>query len=234
MERQITRNIRIHLDALREDVNSQKPLFAINWFNTRAMWLYNLYNLVAARSVFKIGGRPLIKGQITQTLTGEENQTRQVLLIVNYPNGERFLDLLSSRYFQVTSLLRMLAVRDFSFVLNHAVHSPEVTESESQPPGGAWAIHHYSSDQDAAEELLTVQQMTKEAGVTLFFSSHPAFAVRSTDLQGRTTSQDAVTDRVIVLKANRDEVITDAVQGPYGKFVASVRNSYVGLFKRSL
>ena len=43
-----------------------EPIFAVNWFDTRFALIYNLYNLLAARSVYSVGGRPLFKGKTRQ------------------------------------------------------------------------------------------------------------------------------------------------------------------------
>ena len=37
-------------------------VYAVNWFNTRSAWLYDFYNLIAARSVLAVGGVPILKG----------------------------------------------------------------------------------------------------------------------------------------------------------------------------
>ena len=46
MDRQITKGTKIVLEPVNDSADLTEPLFAINWFNTRANWLYNLYNLI--------------------------------------------------------------------------------------------------------------------------------------------------------------------------------------------
>ena len=122
MERQVTKSLRLALRGSEPALAA--PLVAINWFDTRYAPLYHLYNALAARHVRRIGARPLFKAELRETLAGDACLARRFLLIVRYPCGERFLDLLSSRRFQLLSLLRIMTVRRFSFVLHGQIESP--------------------------------------------------------------------------------------------------------------
>lgn len=236
MKRQITRGTTIVLEAvLNPDVLTQ-PLFAINWFNTRSRWLYHFYNMVASSSVFKVGAKVLLKGRVTETLSGSPENAREVLLIVNYPSGERFLDLLADRYFQLTSLLRMLAVRDFSFVMNRRLGGPELLEHQTQPfnVDHAWAVHHYSSVRDIDEEFQTLCHIARENGVVVHFSSYKAVTVNVQDRHGTCNTINHVTDRVVILEADSENQLRTAINGPYREFTESVQNSYIGVLHRTL
>ncbi len=68
IERQITRGTKIVLQPENASVDLTQPFFAINWFNTRAMWLYNLYNLIAAHRVFNVDARIFLKGRVTRNI----------------------------------------------------------------------------------------------------------------------------------------------------------------------
>ncbi|MDA2910832.1 hypothetical protein MYX04_07875 [Nitrospiraceae bacterium AH_259_D15_M11_P09] len=70
MTRQITRGTKIVFEAVHDKDALTNPLFAINWFNTRSLWLYNIYNKLASRSLFRVGGKVLFKGRVTETLLG--------------------------------------------------------------------------------------------------------------------------------------------------------------------
>ncbi|MEP3477775.1 MAG: hypothetical protein ABJZ55_00865 [Fuerstiella sp.] len=234
MERQITKGTKIVLEPVDDSADLTEPLFAINWFNTRANWLYNLYNLIAARSVFRVGAAPFFKGHVTETLLGSADASRQVLLIVNYPSGERFLDLLSGRFFQVTSVLRLAAVRDFSFVLNTRVDGPTLLKSRTQQfdASDSWAVHHYSSSQDIGEELKQLRKITTDCQIDLHFASLRGALVYSEDGKAKRTAMNAVTDRVVLLRATTSSQLKDAILGPYSELIASVDNSYLGMLSR--
>lgn len=234
MERRITRGAKIVLQSVHDADVLNKPLFAINWFNTRSLWLYNVYNAVASRSLFKVGGRVLFKGRVIETLLGSPEDARENLLIVNYPSGERFLDLLSHRFFQFTSLLRMAAVSDFSFVFNQRVDGPNLLENRIQvfDASSAWAVHIYSSERDIHEEVQLLRTLAAEDGLTLHFASLRAVIVHSEDNDANRKPLNYVTDRVVILEAENQERIRIAVSGSYHGFVTSVSGSYIGLLSR--
>jgi uncharacterized protein (DUF1330 family) len=236
MERRITRGTKIILQPIHNAEVLSNPLFAINWFNTRSLWLYNVYNLIASRSLFRIGGKVLFKGRVTETLLGSPEDEREILLIVNYPSGERFLDLLSDRFFQITSLLRLAAVRDFSFVLNQRVDGPALLENRNQvfDANRAWAVHLYQSDRDIHEEVQFLRTCTAKDGLTLNFASLRAGIVHSEDNDGNQKPFNHVTDRVVILEAENQECMRKAVSGNYQEFVSSVSSSYIGLLSRMM
>lgn len=236
MERQITRGTKILLDPLAPGIDETTPLFAINWFNTRPKWLYDLYNLIASRSVFGVGGKVFLKGRVKRTLLGETQQSRQTLLVVNYPNGERFLDMLSTRYFQVTSLLRMAAVREFSFLLNRRADGPTLLERETQSfdAKDRWLVHHYSSTNPLDEEMTRIRKLTADSALTLHFASEPAARVYTVDREGARTPMPSITDRVVILQVTSAGEPDDAINGSYSQFIDSVQNSFIGEVDRSM
>ena len=234
IERQITAGTRIVLEPLDGSIRETQPLFAINWFNTRARWLYNLYNRIAAGSVFRIGAKVFFKGRLVRTLMGPSKAARSTLLIVNYPSGERFLDLLSGRFFQITSVLRMLAVRDFSFVLNARADGPALMGQQTQSfdPARAWAVHMFSSSRDMNEEVATLRAVTEKSGIVLHFASRPAVVVNKDDGQGRREPMNYITDRVVILEGASATHLASAVNGAYSEFTGMVQDSYIGLLDR--
>ena len=236
MQRQITRTTKLVLQATSDANQLNRPLFAINWFNTRALWLYNLYNWIAAGRLFKNGGKVLFKGQLIETLIGSPDQQRELLLVVNYPSGEHFLNLIADRFFQVTSLLRLAAVRNFSFVLNRRVDGPALLEKRSQDfvANRAWAVHLYKSDRDIHQEVEFLRTCTAKNGITLHFASLPAATVHSADNHGNQKPQDHVTDRVVILEAEDQRQMRAAVLGGYQEFLGSVSGSYVGTLQRMM
>jgi len=236
VERRITRGTKIVLQSVQDEDVLKNPLFAINWFNTRSLWLYNLYNWIASRSLFKIGGRVLFKGRVMETLLGSPEDTREILLIINYPSGERFLDLLSSRFFQATSLVRMAAVRDFSFVLNQRVDGPALLKNRNQAfdTSSAWAVHLYSSDRDVHEEIQFLRTLAANSEVALHFASLPAAIVHSENNDRNQKPFHHVTDRVVILEAESQEQIRAAMSGSYHEFATNVSGSYIGLLNRMM
>ena len=236
MQRQITRRTRIVLESDHDADALANPLFAINWFNTRSLWLYNMYNAFASPSLSRVGGKVLFKGRVTETLLGSPDDARQILLIVNYPSGARFLDLLSNQFFQVTSLLRMAAVRDFSFALNQRGDGPDRLEHQTQPfdPSRAWGVHLYSSDHDIREEVQDLRAFADGENRSLYFASLRAATVHSETSNGVREPLHCVTDRVVILESDNEDQLREAVAGRWGEFACGVSNSYIGLLNRIL
>jgi len=114
---QATKDISISINSNSSQLNidKKKSLYSINWFDTKRAWLYKLYNMLAIRSVLKIGGRPFLKAHCNNLIQGEEQFNRKVLLIVRYPNPASFLKLMSNKYFQLISVFRNSSVKDFTF-----------------------------------------------------------------------------------------------------------------------
>lgn len=144
IDRKITSSVSAMIEGKLAEVES--PLFAINWFDTRIALVYHFYNWLAASRVFKIGGRVFFKGKNLRSISGDESLARKFLLIVNYPSGHAFLDLLSDRIFQVMSVFRVLAVKRFSFVLQKRIGEPQLL-SEQIPvlkgPAKSYAVFHF-------------------------------------------------------------------------------------------
>ena len=115
--RSLTAEIEGDLEAI------EGPLFAINWFDTRVAFVYHLYNLLAGGRAVSVGANVLFKGKCGETISGNPAWSRKFLLVVNYPSGHQFLKLVSDRIFQLVSVLRIAAVKDFSFVFTNELGS---------------------------------------------------------------------------------------------------------------
>lgn len=127
IERKITPGIRAYMESLGDEAWLDEPIYAINWFRAKRPWAYELYGALAAKSVFGTGGKLLFKGTVAETLLGDA-AGRDTLLVVNYPSAGSFLDLLSGRFFQLVSPLRMMAVRRFSFVMQRRSDGPALLQ----------------------------------------------------------------------------------------------------------
>ena len=118
-----------------------QPLYAVNWFDASPAWLYHLYNKLASRSVYKIGGQPLFKATVKDSILSDKGK-RQILLIVKYPDGNAFKKLLESTYFKLVSILRIMAVKRFTFSFT----KPEAKLNLKQKYK-AYALHHFDNRQ---------------------------------------------------------------------------------------
>ena len=129
VERNVTKKLRIRIRG--EEALLNGPLFAINWFDTRIAAIYHLYNLLAGPRAFKVGAKALFKGKVEDTIYGNPKLQRSYLLIVNYPSANNFLDLASDKIFQIFSVLRIAAVKRFSFILQQRHHGPQLLKDRT-------------------------------------------------------------------------------------------------------
>ncbi len=110
----ITASTSVAIRSNHPDYDLSNPLYAVNFFDASPAWLYHLYNRLASRSVRKIGGRPLFKGIVLDSILSDTGK-RQILLIVKYPDAIAFKNLLESTYFKLVSILRIKSVQRFTF-----------------------------------------------------------------------------------------------------------------------
>ena len=217
IERKITGSITAEIHGELNEIES--PLFAINWFDTRIAIIYHLYNLLAASRVFKIGGKALFKGAIQQAISGNTDLARDYLLVVNYPSGHRFLELLSDKLFQLMSVLRIAAVKRFSFVLHHRHGEPQLLPDSKSviAPNDHYAVLQVrlaeQSNQEAPKfDFTQLEQLAQQHDSEVFFASQVAGRVVLTKAQGTDADADAlpfITDVTVLIKSSTAKNVSD-------------------------
>ena len=214
IERNVTRKMRIRIRG--EEAALQNPLFAINWFDTRAAPIYHLYNFLAGPRAFKVGAKALFKGKHVDTIYGNPELKRNFLLIVNYPSANNFLDLASDKIFQILSVLRIGAVKDFSFVL-HKRHQGEQLLTDRLPKGdkqGSYAVVQLSESSGAAsgaDLAAEVGALAKQHNVEMFFAGSAAGRLSTVGQDDKETALLAITERTFVFSATSDAILKDFI-----------------------
>ncbi len=206
--RKITGSITAEIHGELNEVES--PLFAINWFDTRVAIIYHLYNLLAASRVFKIGGKVLFKGKCEQAISGNEELARHYLLIVNYPSGHRFLELLGDKLFQLMSVLRIAAVKRFSFVLHQRQGEPQLLPDSKSviDSGDHYAVMQVRLSEESKQEANTfdfsaLERLAEQHDSQVFFAGRVAGRVVLN--KGEPNAPDALdylTDVTILIKSS--------------------------------
>ena len=200
LTRDITGSIRADIVGDLDDLNG--PLYAINWFDTRIAIIYHFYNLLAAGRVFKIGGKALFKGKCQETIGGDQEMARKFLLIVNYPSGTRFLDLLSDRIFQVMSVFRIMAVKQFSFVF-HKRKEIHQTPAAGQPfdASDCYAILHFKEPAHGGDERLSeLDGIATTHQAEIFFAGSMTGQVVLVNKSGSQDPMPFITHATVLLK----------------------------------
>lgn len=215
IERKITGSITAEIHGDLNEIES--PLFAINWFDTRIAIVYHIYNMLAASRVFKIGGKALFKGKCQETIFENAELARDYLLIVNYPSGHRFLDLLADKLFQVMSVLRMAAVQRFSFVFHQRQGEPQLLPDGKSviDPGDHYAVLQVrlpENDKATAADFDfdELKQLASQHHSEIFFAGRLAGQVlMSKENQSDSDALPFITDLTVLIKSSNAKNISD-------------------------
>ena len=234
MRRQITSSTALVLEPLGAPRALDQPLYAINWFNTRRAWLYTLYNYVAAAPLIRTGARVFMKARLREVLHGDKADRRDLLLIVNYPCGEKFLDLLGNRFFQLISVLRIAAVKDFSFVLHKRIDGIEPLASKSQTDSGAaYAVHHFTSSAPMEREFSEISTLVADQNISLCFASEKAAAVATENSRDDLQTMPFVTHKLVLFEAGSSHELKSFLVGrSYRHFCSSLDSSFIATLDR--
>ncbi len=205
-----------------------EEVHAVNWFNTRAMFVYNFYNLIAGRSVAGVGGKPIFKGRLTKTLYGSQDDSRGVLLVVKYPSAQNFCNMLENLYFKVVSVFRTVAVSDFTFCLTKA--TTVATFAHVKMDSYSYLVHHFRGNE---QTLTSAKQVTDGTRIELMFSSVKSHSIVSVAQNQPDKPIPDVMDGILLFRSNNDASLEDFVaSNNYQVVVESTDTSSIGLLRR--
>ena len=235
--RDITGSLRAEIIGNSDDING--PLFAINWFDTRLAFVYHFYNLLAAKRVFRIGGKVMFKGKCQQTIGGDTEMARQFLLIVNYPSGTRFMDLLADRIFQLVSVFRIMAVKRFSFVFHkrRKIHqTPEPGQSFDK--SDCYAVLHFKKPgaETFENRLAELDSIATSHHAEIFFAGSMAGQVSLVKKSsGEGDPMPFITDGTILLKTSNQQLMTKFFDSAeMQKFLTAAPSYFASYIKRTM
>ena len=213
------------------------PVYAINWFNTNPKWIYNFYNFLAARSVFKVGGKVFFKGEMIKPFQGADEDSRDMLLIVNYPSGFKFLELIKGRYFQWISIFRIIAVRKFSFGFTSRLDSEKTLENtySNFNKSKVYVMIHFKAHQPLSNFLPQLNLITESNNIKIHFAGQISSLLYSGDKGGKETQVPCLFDGIILLEGNSDAQLQAAmVKENYQNLIGEFESSYIAFLKRTL
>lgn len=227
----------IKIAPLKSETSVTGPFYAINFFNTKVAWLYGFYNFLAARPARKAGAKAFIKIRQQKTLAGRPEDGREFLLLVHYARAQDFLDLMSDRVFQIFSILRILSVKDFSFVFSKRVDGPA---SKTQTPISegkkkTYALHHFSSEKSLEKNLVKIRSLAKGAKASVYFASTSAAKIIVEEEGKPPRELPFITSNLVLFEADTAEDLESFLLAKaYRAFTATVDQSYIGLYSRIL
>lgn len=220
----------VYIKAIDKDVSLAAPVYAINWFNTRRLWLYNLYNIAAAGTAIRAGGRPLFKGRIIDVLLGDDEERREMLLIVSYPSVRHFMGMLESTWFKLVSVLRLLSVDKFTFGFTQRMSSGVETRDNNKHK--VYAIHHYRAAEDLTHKLEALLESEK---VEIYYAGKTSALLYSGDSQQATQQVPFLMSGLLLLRAENADQIRRLVLGDvYQAVVAQTESSFIATLDRTL
>lgn len=224
----ITRNIN---DTITCNITSVIPendltttVYAINWFDTKVTWMYHLYNILAKKSLKKIEGKLFFKGKVIKTIEGTLDNTRELLLIVEYPSPEKFLDLLSIKYFQLVSVLRILAVSRFSFGFTSCVEKNQHLKNGKR----YYYVHHFKTT-DGQRYIIEMNTILRERKIGIIYSGVISSLLSSQKKEEKSDHIACLMDGIILIKTKSHDDLVELLEDT--KFLSQktqLDSSYIG------
>ena len=232
IDKQITKTTSISIIGVSSEIDLDTGLWAINWFDTKRKWLYNLYTLLAAPLVIKVGGGLVFKGQHLEKLAGEDNDARKILLVVKYPSANHFFDLLAFKFFLLLSVLRVMAVEKFVFGFSKRIKI-ERSFKDRKSKGSPCLVHHFRGNKDISIDLQNLTNAAAEKGINLAYAGTKAATLQRTVDGKGTVDVPFIMDGIIVFEGdNRSDLQVFYEREIYQQFIGNVANSYVAVFEK--
>jgi hypothetical protein len=225
------------IKTIKKEASLNDPVYAINWFNTRIKWMYDFYNFLAAISVFKIGGKIFFKGKVVKILHGSIEDSREMLLIVNYPSANKFSDLMKDKYFLLVSLLRELAVKQFSFGFTERLDSNASPQNRKRKldRSKAYAIHHFRTDKPMSSFIPIIQKAAESEGIKIDYAGQTSSLLFSQNTVGKETQVPCLLDGLFLFEGNNSNQLEEFLKSrDYQKDITSFDSSYIALINRTM
>ena len=221
---------RVYIKRTDKKLRFDEPVYAINWFDTKARLLYDFYNLLAVQSVKAVGGAPFFKARLKKILHGEEAHRRDVLLVVRYPSLEKFKTMLESTFFHIVSLIRVMAVRDFTFgFTKRCDDGPETAVRNSKT---AYAVHHFKGDRGALGEI---EKICDPSDVEPVYAGAMGALLSPGNVESMGEEVPCLMDAIVILKSYNQKTLEAIVRSePYQSVIAKTKSSFVGIYDRVL
>lgn len=230
LKTKITNSTYIYIDATKESIDKEKRVYAVNWFNTRALWVYNLYNFLATSQVKKVGGRAFFKAKVSKTLLGDKKDFRKVLLIVTYSKLTNFTQLVKMPLFIFVSLFRIFSVKDFTFSFTHKDETLQLNETSATD--GFYAIHHYRSVTSIKEEI---KALCQEKKIEIYYLGDTVATLSTGDKEKATEQTLSLLDGIVLFKANDEALLESFLTSiNYLHITQKTQSSFIGMIDRIL
>ncbi|GAB5525112.1 MAG: hypothetical protein Roseis2KO_29840 [Roseivirga sp.] len=222
----------IKIKAHRSDAFDHQ-LWAVNWLNTKRPALYNLYSKLVYPNVAKVGGRVLLKGVVTEKISGDDEFDRELLLIVRYQSVSNFLKMIGGKVFRLKSLLRTSSVSRFVFGFMNKIAGEGDTKNYPTAYDGDrhHLVHIFQTDKPDEQHHL----FEKSAYMpTLYFYGLKAATVARLDKGGEKEAKCFV-DGICIWQADSAQRLRNLVEmDDFKEFSEGNKTNSVYLFERTI
>ncbi len=220
----------VYIQSVDRDVPLSLPVYAINWFNTNWLWLYNFYNLLAWYSLKKVGGKAYFKGRVVEVIQGDITLQREVLLIVWYPGADHFIKMMGSTYFKLVSIFRILSVKNFTFGFTQRKDSPKaVADAEKNK---CYAIHHYRAENDFLGKF---EDILQEQDIEIYYAGRVSSLLFSGDNQQPTEQVPCLMTNLLVLRADSHDRLKNLLKHDgYQAAIKETESTFIATLDRML
>lgn len=234
----ISKTEKVLIQPVVEHFDEQADMCAINWFNLKTPWMYQLYGLIASRFVRKVSGRLFFKGNLVKKLAGPDEHQRENLLIVCYPGARKFLDLVDFRIFQLISILRLKAVRKFCFGFTENILEKSASKGASDQRFSneqTYLLHHFQGDSDwLRNNRQEIMAAAREHQLDMYFCGLTnAHIVRESS--GQQQSPEFFMDGILLFAIRSEAGVGSFTESAiYSRFMSGNTANSLYLFSRSL
>ncbi|MEQ9425826.1 MAG: hypothetical protein RJQ09_15480 [Cyclobacteriaceae bacterium] len=226
---QLNKKTRVSIVPAAPNIDLDSDLYAINWFDLRRPWLYDLYNKLAFPHVKKVGGQVHFKGLVKEKIKGPKEFDREMLLIVKYPNAKGFLQMLQDKIFLMKSILRLNAVQYFTFgFCKRMDNGPAPLKFPKAFNGNrSYLLHHFQSNISASEYLYKIAPIIDNtSGIKLYFSGFKAALIGTERSGNKLKTQPFIMDGLILIEGEDDAQLTNFTHNEDFKQLATDLNSF--------
>lgn len=225
-----TKIINKQLEARIEPANEKvkldgKAMFAINWLDLNSRSLYNLYGFLAFPLARSIGAKAIFKGYQTELLQDTAQVNRKVLLIVKYPKPQAFLGLLGRKFFQLISLLRIKAVRNFNLGFAH------LQQGQPSPKEHHYLVYHFQGG-SLGVQMPVLQELSRELPFQIFFAAEKAASLVLRN-RGKDRPVPLPMQGIAIFSHPQAEVLQKLIDHPsLQELLTRNQSNYLSYFKR--
>lgn len=232
----ITNNLKVVIQGAHPEVDLDNAIWAINWFNMHSSFFYKIYAMMAAPLVWQVKGRLLFKGSLYKKLEGDELYDRDSLLIMYYQTTSHFLRLISKKFFQLISIFRLLAVREFTFGFLERLDDGSLPPIKPEKLTGEtiYLVHHFQASKDfLRNHLEAITKIAHDLNVSLYFSGERKAIIGRDSGKGVIKITPLFIDGILIYKAAKtSDLEVFRIASKYAAIKERMSSSSLYLFKR--